>query len=122
MVKSILEEVAQHMVTAFNIRIAADQHMNTCSQIFNFCQNFWVVAALMNKLSLYPEFHSGVSEDTNCLGYDNFVTGLTNTAHLHLSHLRVAKYQTQDCTYSPNSMCHDMTENLCHLSNQSRFH
>jgi len=56
-------------------------------------------AALMEKLPLYPEFHSGVSEDTNCLNCDNFVSGLTNTSHLHLSHLMVAKYRTQDCTY-----------------------
>jgi hypothetical protein len=53
-----------------------------------------MAAALMDKLMLmYPEFHSGVSEDTNCLGCDNFVTGLTNTAHWHFSHLMVAKYQ-----------------------------
>jgi hypothetical protein len=103
-VKSILEEVAQHIVTAFNIRFAVAQHVNTCNQIFNFCQNFWdgcSPAALKDKLLLYPEFHRGVSEDTNCLGCDNFVTGLTNTAHLHFSHLTVSKYQTQqDCTYS----------------------
>jgi hypothetical protein len=56
--------------------------------------------ALMDKLPLYPEFHSGVSEDTNCLGHDIIVTGLTNTSHLHFTHLMVAKYQTQqDRTY-----------------------
>jgi hypothetical protein len=31
-----------------------------------------MAAALMDKLPLYPDFHSGVSEDTNCLGCDNF--------------------------------------------------
>jgi len=122
-VKSFLQEVAQHMVTAFNIRIAVAQHTNTCNQIFNFCQNFWVgcsPAALMDKLPLNPEFHSGISEDTNCLGCDNFVTGLTNISHLHFSHLMVAKYQTQqDCAYGPISTWHDTTENLCHLSDQS---
>jgi len=30
-VKSILEEVAQHMVTTFNIRIAVAQQMKTCN-------------------------------------------------------------------------------------------
>jgi len=66
------------MVTAFNIRIAVAQHMNTCNQIFNFCQNFWVgysPATLKDKLPLYPEFHSEVSEDSNCLGCDTLLLG-----------------------------------------------
>ena len=79
-----------------------------------------LAAVLMDKLPLYPKFHSGVSEETNCLGCDNFVTGLTNISHLHFSHLMVAKYQTQqDCAYGPISTWHDTTENLCHLSDQS---
>jgi len=76
-----------------------------------------LAAVLMDKLPLYPKFHSGVSEETNCLGCDNFVTGLTNISHLHFSHLMVAKYQTQqDCTYGTISTWHDTAENLCYLT------